>query len=104
MKHLFYATLFLGCLTLSSCSKDSLSPEVDGIHRAKGETHVVKLSLDAGFTAFDKQALPDVASSTFRALERQELQFEIKDGDNKFIVGDNGRDTKMPSKRGHLDT
>lgn len=104
MKHLFYATLFLGCLTLGSCSKDSLSPEVDGIHRAKGETHVVKLSLDAGFTAFDKQALPDVASSTFRALERQELQFEIKDGDNKFIVGDNGKDTNMPSKRGHLDT
>ena len=104
MKHLFYATLFLGCLTLSSCSKDSLSPEVDGIHRAKGETHVVKLSLDAGFTTFDKQALPDVASSTFRALERQELQFEIKDGDNKFIVGDNGQNTSMPSKRGHIDT
>ena len=104
MKHLFYATLFLGCLTLGSCSKDSLSPEVDGIHRAKGETHVVKLSLDAGFTTFDKQALPDVASSTFRALERQELQFEIKDGDNKFIVGDNGQNTSMPSKRGHIDT
>lgn len=104
MKHLFYATLFLGCLTLSSCSKDSLSPEVDGIHRAKGETHVVKLSLDAGFTTFDKQALPDVASSAFRALERQDLQFEIKDGDNKFIVGDNGQNTSMPSKRGHIDT
>ena len=104
MKHLFYATLFLGCLTLSSCSKDSLSPEVDGIHRAKGETHVVKLSLDAGFTSFDKQALPDVTSSAFRALERQDLQFEIRDGNNKFIVGDNGQKTNMPSKRGHIDT
>ena len=79
MKHLLYASMLLGCLALSSCAKESLSPELFENHRAE-ETHVVKLSLGANFRAFDKEALSDIADAGFRALERQELQFEVTDG------------------------
>ena len=62
------------------------------------------MSLGADIKLFDRESVSEDAAGGFRALERQELQFEIRDGVNKFIVGDNGKDTNMPSKRGHLDT
>ena len=62
------------------------------------------MSLGAGIKLFDREVVSEDEAGGFRALERQNLQFEIRDGDNKFIVGDNGKDTNMPSKRGHIDT
>ena len=102
MKHLLYASMLLGCLALSSCAKESLSPELFENHRAE-ETHVVKLSLGANFRAFDKEALSDIADAGFRALERQELQFEVTDGKGKWMLDDQGKPTTIPSKRAHLD-
>lgn len=62
------------------------------------------MSLGAGIKLFDREVVSEDAAGGFRALERQNLQFEIRDGVNKFIVGDNGQKTNMPSKRGHMDT
>lgn len=62
------------------------------------------MSLGAGIKLFDREVVSEDAAGGFRALERQNLQFEIRDGVNKFIVGDNAQKTDMPSKRGHIDT
>ena len=98
-----YTLIALGFLAFSSCSKDSLGLD-SAIEKRAATTQVVKMSLGADIKLFDRESVSEDAAGGFRALERQELQFEIRDGVNKFIVGDNGKDTNMPSKRGHLDT
>ena len=68
------------------------------------ETHVVKLSLDAGFKGFDKQALPDIPENSMKAAERLDLQFDIQNGAGKFVRDDRENPiTDMPAKRGHLN-
>ena len=98
-----YTLIALGFLAFSSCSKDSLGLDSAKEQRA-ATTQVVKMSLGAGIKLFDREVVSEDAAGGFRALERQNLQFEIRDGDNKFIVGDDGQNTDMPSKRGHIDT
>lgn len=94
--------LILGLLILSmlfSCSRgEGDEPTIEGgkiVHNLS----VVNLSLGADISAFS----PEVKDRELRVVDRQLIQFEIKNGNNKFIVGDNGKNTNMPSKRGHLD-
>ena len=103
MKKGLYVLAAVACLLLSACSKDSLGLD-SAIEQRAATTQVVKISLGAGVKLFDRESVSEDAAGGFRALERQDLQFEIRDGNNKFIVGDNGKDTRMPSKRGHIDT
>ena len=98
-----YTLIALGFLAFSSCSKDSLGLD-SAVEQRAATTQVVKMSLGAGIKLFDREVVSEDAAGGFRALERQNLQFEIRDGVNKFIVGDNGQKTNMPSKRGHMDT
>ena len=62
------------------------------------------MSLGAGIKLFDRKVVSEDAAGGFRALERQNLQFEIKDGDGKWVLNEDGTSTTTPSKRGHLDT
>ena len=62
------------------------------------------MSLGAGVKLFDRESVSEDAAGGFRALERQNLQFEIKDGDGKWVLNENGTASTTPSKRGHLDT
>ena len=103
MKKGLYVLAAVACLLLSACSKDSLGLD-SAIEQRAATTQVVKISLGAGVKLFDRESVSEDAAGGFRALERQDLQFEIRDGNNKFIIGDNGKDTNMPSKRGHIDT
>ena len=103
MKYKLYTLLALGCLFFSSCSKETLGNEAS-IEQAEGKTQTVKMSLGAGFTAFNREGLEESPESEFKALERQNIQFEIRDGENKFVLNDQGQSTSDRSKRGHVDT
>ena len=98
-----YTLIALGFLAFSSCSKDSLGLDSAKEQRA-ATTQVVKMSLGAGIKLFDRESVSEDAAGGFRALERQNLQFEIKDGDGKWVLNENGTASTTPSKRGHLDT
>ena len=102
MRNGLYVLVAMGCLAFSSCSKDSLGLD-SAIEQRAATTQVVKMSLGAGIKLFDRESVSEDEAGGFRALERQNLQFEIRDGSNKFIVGDNGQNTSMASKRGHMD-
>lgn len=62
------------------------------------------MSLGAGIKLFDRESVREDEAGGFRALERQDLQFEIRDGDSKWVLNEEGHETTTPSKRGHLDT
>ena len=107
MKYKLYTLLALSCLFFSSCSKETLGNEAS-TEQAEGKTQTVKMSLGAGFSAFDKEGLEESPESELKALEKQNLLFEIRDGNNKFILGDNGKpflenNAKVPSKRGYIE-
>ena len=102
MRNGLYVLVAMGCLAFSSCSKDSLGLD-SAIEQRAATTQVVKMSLGAGMQLFGRESVSEDEAGGFRALERQNLQFEIRDGSNKFIVGDNGQNTSMASKRGHMD-
>ena len=103
MKYKLYTLMALGCMLFSSCSKDSLGLGTETV-RTEAKTQVVKMSLGARFSTYEKEGLEESPEEEFRALERQNIQFEIRDGQNKFILNDNGGNTSNGSKRGHVDT
>ena len=103
MKYRLYTLITLCGLFLSSCSKETLGNEAS-IEQSEGKTQTVKMSLGAGFTAFNREGLEESPESELKALERQNIQFEITDGKNKFILNDDGGKSSDRSKRGHVDT
>ena len=101
MKKGLYVLAAVACLLLSACSKEGID-SVAG--QGGGATREVKMSLGAGIQLFGRDEVSEDEAGGFKALEEQRLLFEIKDGDNKFILGDNGKSTGIPSKRGHIET
>ena len=101
MKKGLYVLAAVACLLLSACSKEGID-SVAG--QGGGATREVKMSLGAGIQLFGRDEIREDEAGGFKALEEQRLLFEIKDGDNKFILGDNGKSTGIPSKRGHIET
>lgn len=106
MKKGLYILAAMACLLLSACSKEGID-SVAG--QSAGATREVKMSLGAGIQLFGRDEVSEDEAGGFKALEEQRLLFEIKDGDNKFILGDNGQpildnNSKVPSKRGHIET
>lgn len=103
MKYKLYTLMTLGCMLFSSCSKDSLGLGTQ-IEQTEAKTQVVKMSLGARFSAYEKEGLEESPAEELRALEKQNIQFEIRDGQNKFILNDGGGNSRERSKRGHVDT
>lgn len=103
MKHNTYVLLLLGALTLGSCSKENVLSEPETTHQGISVSHA-KLSLDLNVNP-DREELPIVNpnGSSARAVEEVQSRIKVRDGMNKFIIGDNGKDTNTPSKRAHLD-
>lgn len=101
MKKGLYLLAAVACLLLSACSKEGID-SVAG--QSAGATREVKMSLGAGIQLFGRDEISEDEAGGFKALEEQRLLFEIKDGDNKFILADNGKSTGIPSKRGHIET
>ena len=101
MKKGLYVLAAVACLLLSACSKEGID-SVAG--QSAGATREVKMSLGAGIQLFGRDEVSEDEAGGFKALEEQRLLFEIKDGNNKFILGDNGKSTGIPSKRGHIET
>lgn len=107
MKKGLYVLAAMACLLLSACSKEGID-SVAG--QGGGATREVKMSLGAGIQLFGRDEVSEDEAGGFKALEKQNLLFEIRDGNNKFILGDNGQpllddnNAKVPSKRGHIET
>lgn len=96
MKISYLALSLFALLSLSACS----SQDADQPRTEQTTTQTATLSLGAQINRFGADATDE---QTFRAIETQDFQFEITDGQNKFIIDDNGKNTKEPSKRAHLD-
>lgn len=101
MKKGLYVLAAVACLLLSACSKEGID-SVAG--QSAGATREVKMSLGAGIQLFGRDEISEDEAGGFKALEEQRLLFEIRDGNNKFILGDNGTNTDIPSKRGYIET
>lgn len=107
MKKGLYVLAAVACLLLSACSKEGID-SVAG--QSAGATREVKMSLGAGIQLFGRDEISEDEAGGFKALEEQRLLFEIRDGNNKFILGDNGQpilddnNAKVPSKRGYIET
>ena len=101
MKKGLYVLAAVACLLLSACSKEGID-SVAG--QGGGATREVKMSLGAGIQLFGRDEISEDEAGGFKALEEQRLLFEIRDGNNKFILGDNGKSTGIPSKRGYIET
>lgn len=99
MKISYLSLALLALLSLAACQ----SQEPEPLHptSAPEQTLSAGLELGAQISLFDREAL--IEESSTRAVERQQYDFLITDGENKYIIGDNGRNTNMPSKRAHLD-
>ena len=108
MKKGLYVLAAMACLLLSACSKEGID-SVAG--QGGGATREVKMSLGAGIQLFGRDEISEDEAGGFKALEEQRLLFEIRDGNNKFILNDDGKpplldgnNEKVPSKRGHIET
>lgn len=99
IKHI--STIALGTiLLLSACSKDhDLGTSAD----ARKDTHKVTTHISLG-AEVGTPAPVEQEGETFRAIDRQSFQYTISDGENKFVLQDNGQPNRnRPAKRGHLD-
>ena len=88
MKKGLYVLAAMACLLLSACSKEGID-SVAG--QGGGATREVKMSLGAGIQLFGRDEISEDEAGGFKALEEQRLLFEIRDGNNKFILNDDGK-------------
>ena len=102
MKYKLYTLLVLGCLFFSSCSKETLGNEAS-TEQAEGKTQTVKMSLGLDISPDRDDVDVDEAGDKLKAFDTQNSKIKIKDGINKFIIDDKGKNTSMKSKRGHID-
>jgi hypothetical protein len=102
MRNGLYVLVAMGCLAFSSCSKDSLGLD-SAIEQRAATTQTVKMSL--GLNINPDRENEDIVESgdKFKAFDTQNSKIKIKDGLNKFIIDDTGKNTSTPSKRGHID-
>lgn len=101
MKKGLYVLAAVACLLLSACSKEGIDSAAG---QSAGATREVKMSLGAGIQLFGRDEVSEDEAGGFKALEKQNLLFEIRDGNNKFILADDGTNTDIPSKRGYIET
>lgn len=102
MKNLMKLTLLLcsALLLLSACSADAPSTNPQPTHEEQPIT--ARLSLGLHIQPYHPATSEE--GKAFRVLETQSFQYVISDGQNKYVLKDDGTpETSMPSKRGHLD-
>lgn len=104
MRYSAYVLLLLGSLTLGSCSKDGASSEPK-VEQNRSTIHA-KLSLDLAINP-DREDIPIVnpndPASAARAIDERTSKIKVRDGLNKFVIGDDGKNTSTRSKRAHID-
>lgn len=104
MRYSAYVLLLLGSLTLGSCSKDGASSEPK-VEQNRSTIHA-KLSLDLAINP-DREDIPIVTpndpASSARAIDERTSKIKVRDGLNKFVIGDDRKNTSTRSKRAHID-
>ena len=104
MRYSAYVLLLLGSLTLGSCSKDGASSEPK-VEQNRSTIHA-KLSLDLAINP-DREDIPIVnpndPASAARAIDERTSKIKVRDGLNKFVIDDHGKNTSTRSKRAHID-
>ena len=102
MRNGLYVLVAMGCLAFSSCSKDSLGLD-SAIEQRAATTQTVKMSLGLNINPDRENENIVESGDKFKVFDTQNSKIKIKDGLNKFIIDDKGKDTSTPSKRGHID-
>ena len=102
MRNRLYVLVAMGCLAFSSCSKDSLGLD-SAIEQRAATTQTVKMSLGLDISPDRENVDVDEAGDKLKAFDTQNTKIQIRDGLNKFIIDDKGKNTSTRSKRGHID-